>query len=166
MSEIRENKPERDCPTCELVAPVLAAETEAAGVRPRMQRLASPAEARANALYPPNMAAFHGIEDACAYNPLPSLRMEQFFTAIEPDREGKTNVAYGGAGVGPFHDPASLSHPLCDLFGIRFILTDQPVAAIPTPPTLFGRTSSGIALNDKELGFSRITFLTICQFPR
>ncbi|MEC7584472.1 MAG: YfhO family protein [Planctomycetota bacterium] len=124
-----------------LVAPVLAAEPEVAGVRPRMQRLASPAEARANALYPPNMAAFHGIEDACAYNPLPSLRMEQFFTAIEPDREGKTNVAYGGAGVGPFHDPASLSHPLCDLFGIRFILTDQPVAAIPTPPTLIDRST-------------------------
>lgn len=112
-----------------VLAPVLAAPEEAPGVRPRLQRLASPGQPVAASLYLPNLPAYHGIEDAAAYNPLAPARMEEFFRAIEPDRPDKVGVATGGAGVGPFHDPASLRHPLCDLFGIRFVLTDQPVPA-------------------------------------
>jgi hypothetical protein len=112
-----------------VVGPVFAASAEAPGVRPRLQRLVAEAEARVPACYPCNLPGFHRLEDASAYNPLPPARMEEFFTALEPNRDGKVDIAYHGAGVGAFHDPASLRHPLCDLFGIRFVITDQPVAA-------------------------------------
>lgn len=123
-----------------VVAPVRAAAAPN-GERPRLARLAGLAEARVAAWYPSNLPGFHGIEDATGYNPLPARRFEDFFRAIEPDRAGKAGVAFGGggSGIGAFHDPASLRHPLCDLFGIRFVLTREPVQAGPglvdrTPP--------------------------------
>jgi hypothetical protein len=110
-----------------VLAPVLDATPEAGGVRPRLHRLAAYDSPDASAIYAPNLPAFHGVEDACAYNPLPPARLEQFFTAIEPDRAGKAPVSFGGAGSGPFHDPKSLNHPLLDVFGIRYVLTDQSI---------------------------------------
>lgn len=111
-----------------VVAPVLAA-ANANGVRPRLARLAAATDGRIASWYPGNLPGFHGIEDATGYNPLPAARFEEFFTAIEPPRSEppKLDVAFGGAGVGAFHDAASLSHPLCDLFGIRFVLTGENV---------------------------------------
>jgi hypothetical protein len=143
-----------------VVAPVFDAEAEAPGVRPRLQRLAPAAERRVAAHYPPNLPGCHGLEDAAAYNPLPPARFEEFFAAIEPDRAGKTNVTYGGAGVGPFHDPASLQHPLCDLFGIRFILTD---VQLPASSGLVDRTpkdSGEFRLWERTTAMPRATFVT------
>ncbi|MCA8948682.1 MAG: YfhO family protein [Planctomycetes bacterium] len=105
-----------------IFAPLLEAATPN-GVRPRLARLAGEHEGRKMAWYPGNLPGALGIEDATGYNPLPAARFEEFFEAIEPDRAGKVDVAYHGAGVGAFHDPASLTHPLCDLFGIRYVLT-------------------------------------------
>ncbi|GDY00887.1 hypothetical protein LBMAG49_02160 [Planctomycetota bacterium] len=125
-----------------VVAPVLAASQDPNGVRPRFQRLGARIEPRAAASYLPNFAAYHGIEDAASYSSLPPLREEEFFLAIEPNTESKTNLVPGGDGVAWFHDPLSLQHPLCDLFGIRFILTDQQVTAanlIDRTPTGTGR---------------------------
>jgi hypothetical protein len=141
-----------------VVAPVLAA-TEPNGVRPRLQRLAAPAEPRLQATYPCNLPGYHGVEDAAGYNPLPAARFEAFFHTIEPDRDGKTNVGFGGAGVGAFHDPASLAHPLCDLFGIRYILTREP---IPTSATLVDRTPAGTGgyrLLERTTTLPRATFV-------
>jgi hypothetical protein len=123
-----------------VVQPVLAAAPEAPGVRPRFQRLGARVDERANSLYLPNLAAYHGIEDAAAYSSLPPRREEEFFLAIEPDAPQKTNAVPGGDGVAWFHDPVSLQHPLCDLFGIRYVLTDQPAV---TAPNLVDRTPAG-----------------------
>ncbi len=140
------------------VAPALAA-TEPNGVRPRFQRLVAPRDARGGAVYPPNLAGYHGLEDAAGYNPLPPSRYEEFFTALEPDREDKADVAFGGAGVGAFKDPASLSHPLADLYGIRFVLTDQ---AVPASRTLEERTPPGTGafrLLERTTALPRATFV-------
>lgn len=109
-----------------VVAPMFGAGSDD-GVRPRLARLAAPRESRIASWYPGNLPGYHGLEDATGYNPLPAARFEEFFEAIEPDRDGKADVAFKGAGVGAFHDAASLAHPLCDLFGIRFVLTREPV---------------------------------------
>lgn len=141
-----------------VVAPVLAA-TEPNGVRPRLQRLAGALEPRLQATYPANLPGYHGLEDAAGYNPLPPARFEEFFRSIEPDRDGKTNVGFGGAGVGAFHDPASLSHALCDLFGIRYILTREP---IPSSATLLDRTPAGTGgyrLLERTTTLPRATFV-------
>lgn len=115
-----------------VVAPALAYR-EPGDVRGRFQRLLAPTDGRAAGLYPPNLAGAHGLEDAAGYNPLPPRRYEEFFLALEPDRDRKASVAFGGAGVGAFHDPRSLHHPLADLYGIRFVLTDQQ---LPVDDTL------------------------------
>lgn len=130
--------PERVRTPPKVVQPVLAA-TAPNGVRPRFERLGGRTDARIASLYLPNLAAYHGIEDAAAYSSLPPAREEEFFLCIEPNTAGKTDVLPGGDGVGWFHDPASLQHPLCDLFGIGFVLTDQPDTAAAnlidrTPP--------------------------------
>ncbi len=147
-----------------VVAPVFAA-AEPNGVRPRLARLAARSEARIASWYPANLPGFHGLEDASGYNPLPSARYEQFFTAIEPDVKaapgvpGKSNVTFGGAGVGAFHDPASLHHPLCDLFGIRFVLTNQDV---PLHASLVDRTppdTGGYRLLERTTTLPRASFV-------
>lgn len=123
-----------------VLQPVLEAPREQGAFRPRLQRLGGRADGRVQALHPPNLAGFHGIEDLAAYNPLPPARMEEFFRCIEPDAAGKASVTFGGAGVGWFHDEASLAHPLCDLLGIRFVLTDRE---LPAAANLVDRTVPG-----------------------
>ncbi len=140
------------------LAPVAAA-SQPAGVRPRLQRLVVQDQARVEAALPGNLPAFLGLEDAGAYNPLPPARYEDFFRAIEPPRAGKTDVAYGGAGVGSFHDPASLQHPLCDLYGIRFVLTRDDV---PADARLVERTppgTGGFRLLERTTTLPRATFV-------
>jgi len=148
-----------------VVAPVAAAADPTTGLRPRLARLVARTEARVAAAYPPNLPGFHHLEDASAYNPLPPDRMEKFFLAIEPDSpadtpdaQQKVSVVYHGAGVGSFHDPASLQHPLCDLFGIRFVLTDQQLAApnlVERTPPLCGR----FRLYERTTTLPRATFV-------
>jgi len=128
------------------------------GVRPRLQRFVGPG-ATALAGLPGNVPGFLGLEDAGAYNPLPPARYEQFFTAIEPARDGKPDVAHGGAGVGAFHDAASLAHPLCDLYGIRFVLTRT---GFPTSDTLLDRTpprTGGYRLLERTTTLPRATLV-------
>ena len=106
-----------------VLAPVLAEHVEDQP-RPRIQRLVAPGSLPNTGL-PGNVPGFLGVADANAYNPLPPARFEEFFNAVEP------GVSYSGAGVGAFRDPGSLTHPLCDLYGIRFVLsrTDATTAA-------------------------------------
>ncbi|MFM1872236.1 MAG: hypothetical protein RL398_1658 [Planctomycetota bacterium] len=140
------------------VAPALAYR-EPGDVRGRFQRLLAPGDARAVGIYPPNLAGSHGLEDAAGYNPLPPRRYEEFFLALEPDRAGKASVVFGGAGVGGFHDPASLRHPLADLYGIRFVLTDLPQ---PTDQTLRDVTPPGsgrLKLYERTTTLPRATFV-------
>ena len=99
-----------------VLAPV-AAVHEVNKPRPRLQRLVVADRVHAHAGLPGNLPGFLGFADANAYNPLPPARFEEFFDCIE------TDVGYGGAGVGSFHEPESLAHPLCDLYGLRYILT-------------------------------------------
>ncbi|MEY4674899.1 MAG: hypothetical protein RL148_2683 [Planctomycetota bacterium] len=142
-----------------VVQPVLDAAPEQGGFRPRMQRLGSREDARVQSLYPPNLGAFHGIEDLSAYNPLPPARMEELFRCIEPDVPGKVPVAFGGAGVGWFHDAASLHHPLCDLLGIRFVLCSPAAAA---EAGLVDRTpagTGGFRLLERTTALPRLTMV-------
>lgn len=150
-----------------VTAPMFAA-AEPNGVRPRLGHLAARTEGRVASWYPGNLPGFHGLEDATGYNPLPAARFEQFFTAIEPDvtaadqargAAAKANVAFGGAGVGAFRDPASLQHPLCDLFGIRFVVTRL---TLPTTTTLVDRTPPGTGayhLYERTTTLPRATFV-------
>lgn len=102
-----------------ILEPALAATREAKGPRPRFQGLNMSAPApREGGLMRPNLASFFGLEDMASYNPLPSRRMEELFAALEPGME------LGGNGVGRFKQVASLTHPLVDLLGIEWILTD------------------------------------------
>lgn len=160
--------PERVVTPPVVVQPVLAAGLPN-GVRPRFERLGAPVDNRAASLFLPNLAAYHGLEDGAAYSSLPPLREEEFFLAIEPnvpprrDADGsvhalKTNLVPGGDGVFWFHDPASLQHPLCDLFGIRFVLTDQDVQAA----NLIDRTVPGTGrfrLLERTTALPRATFV-------
>ncbi|MFT6079942.1 MAG: hypothetical protein ACJAQZ_002001 [Planctomycetota bacterium] len=119
--------------------------------RPRLQRLLAGVSA-SNGL-PGNVPGFLGLADANAYNPLPPARFEQFFEIIE------ANMGYGGAGVGSFRDPKSLTHPLCDLYGIRFIVTNTKVQ--PTA-TLLDRTPAGTGifrLLERTTAMPRATFV-------
>lgn len=143
-----------------VLQPVLDAPLEQGHFRPRLQRLGGRADSRVQALHPPNLAAFHGIEDLAAYNPLPPARMEELFRCIEPDAPGKASVTFGGAGVGWFHDEASLSHPLCDLLGIRFVLTDRELPAAAA--NLVDRTVPGTGpfrLHERTTALPRVTFV-------
>ncbi len=141
-----------------VVVPALTT-VEPGGVRARFQRLVAATDGRAAACYPPNLAGAQGLEDAAGYNPLPPARYEQFFLALEPDAKDKGSITFGGAGVGAFRDPASLSHPLADLYGIRFVLTDQPV---PVTDTLLDRTppgTGGYRLLERTTTLPRATFV-------
>ena len=142
-----------------VLQPVLDAPRELGHFRPRLQRLGARSDSRVQALHPPNLAGFHGIEDLAAYNPLPPARMEQVFRCIEPDAAGKASVTFGGAGVGWFHDEASLSHPLSDLLGIRFVLTDRE---LPATAGLVDRTPPGTGpfrLYERTTALPRVTMV-------
>ncbi len=120
--------------------------------RPRLQRLVPPPGDTNIWLVPamPNLGAYWGVEDMSAYSPLPKKAMEDLFTAIEPDRENNP-IAVGGAGVGCFRDQATLQHPLLDLLGIEWILTNAELEASadleertpkgPPPYRLYRRTT-------------------------
>lgn len=134
-----------------LLQPVAAA-NETNGVRPRLQRLLPPG-VRKDAGLPGNLPGFLGFEDANAYNPLPPARSEEFFKLID------ANAPYGGAGVGALRDRAALQHPLCDLFGIRFVLCRENV---PTTAALVDRTppgTGGYRLLERTTTLPRATFV-------
>lgn len=146
-----------------VVAPLVAATAVANqtdGVRPRLARYAG-ADGRLAGYYPSNLPGAHGLEDATGYNPLPARRFEEFFTAIEPPQAGRPDVRFGGggSGVGPFHAPTSLRHPLCDLFGIRYVLTREPLA---TDGALVDATPDGAGgyhLYERTTTLPRATFV-------
>ncbi|MHC5070225.1 MAG: hypothetical protein ACYTGO_07015 [Planctomycetota bacterium] len=120
--------------------------------RPRLQRLVQPADDADVWLVPamPNLGAYWGVEDMSAYSPLPKRAMEELFTAIEPNHQppqpDKIPVALGGAGVSCFRLQESLRHPLLDLLGIEWILSNRPRSLpeledhdLPAPRHLPGR---------------------------
>ena len=122
------------------------------GDRPRLCRLTATA-ARKDTALPGNIPGFLRLEDSGAYNPLPKARYEQFVGAIDP------SAPYRGAGVGSFHDPAAVTHPLCDLYGMRFLLTRE---AVPASPTLVDRTPPGCGaykLYERTTALPRATFV-------
>ncbi|GAB4152931.1 MAG: hypothetical protein Fur0037_21770 [Planctomycetota bacterium] len=142
-----------------ILEPVLAASRDPSGVRPRFQRLGGARDTRMAGILLPNLPAYYGVEDAAAYCSLPPARQEEFFLAIEPNRAGKADMQPGGDGVGWFHDPSSLRHPLCDLFGIRFVLTDQEV---PLGDGIVDRTPRGTGrfrLLERTTVLPRATFV-------
>jgi hypothetical protein len=98
----------------------------------RLQRLdvVHPEDKQVKTLYPPNLPAYHGIEDCAAYNPLPASRQEQFWLCIEPDEPEeahKASVVFPGAGVSWLRRERSLAHPLLDVYGVRYLLTNGVV---------------------------------------
>lgn len=141
-----------------ILAPALAATRDAEGARPRFQglRLSTRAD-REGALLRPNMGAFFGLEDMASYNPLPPRRMEDLFAAIEPGME------LGGNGVGRFKRLESLSHPMVDLLGVEWILTDGPVET----PGLEDRTPADyqhrFRLYRRTTALPRATFVTTAR---
>jgi hypothetical protein len=125
------------------------------GVRPRLQRLL-PADAKNNAGLPGNLPGFLGLEDAGAYNPLPPRRADEFFDAID-EKAGS-----GGVGIGAFRDTGALTHPLCDLFGIRFVMTREARETLPATATLLDRTppdTGGYRLLERTTTLPRATFV-------
>jgi len=129
--------------------------------RSRLQRLVHPPGDYDILLVPamPNLGAYWGIEDMSAYSPLPKRAMEELFLAIEPNRSGKVPIALGGAGVGCFRDESSLQHPLLDLLGIQWILTNRTLSL----PGLEDRTPPGPPphrLYRRATCLPRATFLT------
>jgi hypothetical protein len=119
-----------------VLAPIARADAAAKatnGDRPRLGKLVA-ATAPAVAAMPGNLPAFFGLEDSHAYNPLPPRRYVEFFAALD------ATTARIGSGVGAFRDPAALRHPLADLFGVRFVLTD---VAVEPDDTLVDRTPEG-----------------------
>lgn len=124
----------------------------ATGDRPRLCRLTPKGSLAVDGL-PGNIPGFLGLEDHSAYNPLPPARYEQFMAAIDG------GAVYKGAGVGAFHDAAALQHPLCDLYGIRFVLTREPLGA---NATLVDRTppgTGGFRLFERTTALPRATFV-------
>ncbi len=123
--------------------------------RPRIQRLV-PKDAQPNTGLPGNLPGFLGLADANAYNPLPPARFEEYFGCIDE------TCGYGGAGVGAFRDPAALTHPLTDLYGIRFVLTPLDVDIVPTSQELLDRTPSNTGryrLLERTTAMPRATFV-------
>ena len=115
-----------------LLRPVLAEQSGGALDPVRFQRLCAPADrAGMPALLLPNLGAFLKIEDLAAYSPQPPLRMEEFFLAIEPDGPGKASVAGKGAGVNMLRNAETLTHPLLDLLGCRFVLSGAALTSLP-----------------------------------
>ncbi|MFN3244829.1 MAG: hypothetical protein ACE37K_25230 [Planctomycetota bacterium] len=137
-----------------VLAPVVAEHVDGRP-RPRLQRLV-PKDSQPNTALPGNVPGFLGLADANAYNPLPPARFEQFFECIEQ------GIGYGGAGVGSFTEPESLSHPLADLYGLRFILTPRPAEQVPATDTLLDRTPEGTGryrLLERTTAMPRATFV-------
>ncbi len=132
----------------------LAAATAAAenGDRPRLCRLAAPG-ASPDTLWPPNLAGFLRLEDSSAYNPLPPARYEQFVAAIDP------SAVLGGAGVTAFHDARVLTHPLCDLYGMRFLLTREPVPEIASLADVTPPGTGPFKLYERTTTLPRATFV-------
>lgn len=129
-----------------LLRPVAEATREAESTgqpRPRLFRLERRgATAQTSVLFPPNLGAFHGLEDLSAYNPLPKRRMEELFAAMEPAVDQTPReilggifppIVLGGAGVFAMTKPGTLAHPVLDLLGCRFVLS-----AVPAPSELYG----------------------------
>lgn len=130
----------------------LAAANPGNGDRPRLCRLVAEG-AGAAACWPGNLPGFQRLEDSAAYNPLPKARYEQFFAAIDP------TAVLGGAGVGAFRRPQAVLHPLCDLYGMRFLLTKEPV---PEVASLVDRTPPGTGafrLYERTTALDRATFV-------
>ncbi|MEY2982828.1 MAG: hypothetical protein RL562_3055 [Planctomycetota bacterium] len=125
------------------VAEATRAADAAAQPRPRLFRLEQPGvRAQTSVLFPPNLGAFHGLEDLSAYNPLPKRRMEELFAAIEPAVDQTPReilggifppIVLGGAGVFAMTRPETLAHPVLDLLGCRFVLS-----AVPAPSGMDG----------------------------
>ncbi len=89
--------------------------------RPRFARLEEVDPGGFLDLLPPNLAAYHGLEDAFAYHPLPSARFEELYAALEPG----TWIVTGGAGtIGLFREE-TLRSPWLDLLGIEFVLAEE-----------------------------------------
>ena len=118
----------------EVLAPVLEATRVAAdGPRPRLMVLGGPEDVPPIGLFVANLPGYWGVEHLGAYNPLPKRRMEELFKALEPDREGKRSIAFGGGGSGidALRDPASVDHPLLDLLGASWILASADCTSSP-----------------------------------
>lgn len=136
--------------------------------RPRLKRLVLPPHDPNVFLVPamPNLGAYWGIEDLGAYSPLPKKAMEELFSAIEPRRGKNVAVAIGGAGVSCFRLEESLTHPLLDVLGIEWILTNKTLSlsgledrtpkGLPPPHKLYRRTTC----------LPRATFLTMAVVLR
>lgn len=122
------------------------------GERGRLCRLAAPG-ALATAALPGNVPGFLGLEDSGAYNPLPPSRYHEFIEAIEEA------AVYRGSGVGSFHEAASLQHPLCDLYCMRFVLTREPVAASATLVDRTPPATGGFRLLERTTALPRATFV-------
>ncbi|MEZ6037280.1 MAG: hypothetical protein R3F29_07350 [Planctomycetota bacterium] len=127
------------------------------GDRARIARI-TPPDAKQSDGFPGNLPGFLGLEDNSAYNPLPPARYEEFMKAIDPSCPygGK-----GGAGIGAFHRLDVLQHPLCDLYGIRFVMTRMAVEA---SATLVDRTpadapTGGFRLWERTTSLPRATFV-------
>lgn len=151
---------ERVTTPAQVLAPAVEATRRAAGPRPRFQRLARADDPRLVPMLPPNLAAFYGLEDLAIYTPLPPRRREEMMLAIEPDEPKKPSVVLGGAGVSLFRRAASLTHPLCDLLGLRFVLSARPLEL----PGLVDRTPAGATtpfrLYERVTTLPRATFVT------
>ncbi|MEZ5962880.1 MAG: hypothetical protein R3F56_03445 [Planctomycetota bacterium] len=143
-----------------ILEPALA-DSHASNPRPRFQRLDQ--SVVRTQLAQPNLAAFYGLEDLAIYTSLAPRRREELFTAIEPPVPGVPPVALGGAGVQSFRRATSLTHPLCDVLGLKWVLAadaglagglpvlvDRTPADWPGPERLYERTTCA----------PRATFLT------
>ncbi len=139
----------------EVLQPAIdATGSTANGVRPRLMNLAALGDVTPRDLVVANLLGTWGVEHLGAYNPLPKARMEELWLAIEPDREGKPRVVYGsgGSGVDCLRDPATVDHPMLDVFGVEWILASTPCdsprlrdetpAGVPEPFRLYRRSGS------------------------
>ncbi len=143
-----------------ILLPAIESTRAATAARPRFQRLADAGDPRKGALLAPNLAAFWGLEDAAAYNPLPPQRFEELFVAIEPDEPGKPSVALGGAGVDAFRRVESLTHPLLDVLGVRWVLAARTVDAPGTADRTPAGTAGPFRLYERTTCLPRATFVT------
>ena len=148
-----------------LLGPVADAtrQAERAGQpRPRLHRIDP---LHATRLFPPNLGAFHHLEDLGSYNPLAAARMEEFFDVIEPRKVGERKVpgaSQGGAGVAALRRIESIHHPLLDLLGCRYVLVERSLLGNDlrglidrTPVGLTGR----FGLFERTTAMPRATFL-------
>jgi hypothetical protein len=130
----------------------VAAAAPANGDRARLGRLLAPGALPVSAL-PGNLPGFLRLEDITAYNPLPPQRYEEFCRAID------AACVYGGAGVGGFRDLAAIDHPLCDLYGVRHLLTRVALPPSPTRTELTPPGAGGFRLYERTTALPRATFV-------